>query len=599
VLLLAVRPLAAAELTTTIDLEYKYEQTNDAGDVDASVNYRQKYEVKYETTISSVFDFTGAARLELEDSWDTDAAGTTRTAPTLELEAKGDQAGLKLSYQAVISSTEPYQETGDIDSFSTAADATLQLTPRYLPEVRLKLQRRREMESWAKDRTTRSAEIIVRQDISGLVLEYDLRRDWRESALPRSGDSNAYDWKGKATYKEVLWGGTELEITYELHKAYRTETERGVFVSDEDLATQRFKTALGRTFDLTTRMSLELLWEYEYEEDLLSLDFETKENGKYQAKLRYDPLNWARLTALFKRETKAEDLPLPRDGSSSVTDNLTLQADLQPLKWLRLAGKADIKWDEGLSDGSGRSLDLGREENYEVIAQQLFGEWWDLTLDATSRREFEDGWQISEESKFRAELKLEPVEDLSIEPFYEVTRLREWLVHFPDPDKQKQTREWKIKFDYRKRFLDMLELSFSHEYGLKAEDELDSVLEFQSVVELNEDTRMDVRLEDLIEGLKLEGEIERIASDTEDDADPMTVDVVYSLKLEYKAELFAVVSTLKYNDKGDNFDDLKVNTRVELRTDVLVLGGEYEFGKIYADETDETRRLNLKLSYKF
>ncbi len=46
------------------------------------------------------------------------------------------------------------------------------------------------------------------------------------------------------------------------------------------------------------------------------------------------------------------------------------------------------------------------------------------------------------------------------------------------------------------------------------------------------------------------------ASDTQDDPDPELVELSYSLKLDWKLEDLILLSSIKYNDKGDTFDDV-------------------------------------------
>ena len=596
-LLLGALP-ARAELTTSIDLDYAYEQRHEAEDVEATATYRQKYEVKSEAFLGG-FDFAGAARLELEDTWETDAAGKSRVAPTLEVALKNGEASVKLAYQAVIGTTDLYEEEAESETYSTNTTADFQFTPYSWPEFDLKLQRRRELDLERKDALTRTAEFRVRKDFSGLLLEYDFKREWVEDTLPERGTRDAADSTGKVTYKDILWWDAEFELSYEIGDSYSRETDRGVFTADDEAREHKLKTRIQKSLQLTPRMSLKGGWEFNYDEDLLGLDYESKSTNKYQAQLRYDPVSALKLTADFKRELTEDRNRLPEDDEQGLSDNVTLAADLEPFRWLRISSKADVKWDEDVKDGTGASVDRRRQETYETILRTRFGGWWEMTLNGANSLDHEDGWLVGREAKFRGEVKLTPFQDVLIVPDYEVIRTTDWDARAVNPDGQKQTRAWKIKFDLKRQLLDLLRVAFVHEYGLKTTDELDAALVFDQTVELNEDTKFSLTIDDLIDGLKIEGEVNRRASDTEDDGDPMIVDVSYAVKLEYMLEPFAFSSSFKYNDKGDTFDDLVFNAKLEWKTDMLALSGEYQFDKVYADETDETRKMNLKLSYKF
>jgi hypothetical protein len=146
---------------------------------------------------------------------------------------------------------------------------------------------------------------------------------------------------------------------------------------------------------------------------------------------------------------------------------------------------------------------------------------------------------------------------------------------------------------------ELISATFSHEYGVKIEDELDEVLNFERTLAFNEDTRIGVVIAELVRELKLSGEINRKASDTEEDTDPELIEVSYELKLDWKVDQITLSSSFKYNDKGDTFDDLSFNAKVGWKGERLDLSGEYQYDKIFADLIEEGRKLNLKLNYKF
>jgi len=134
---------------------------------------------------------------------------------------------------------------------------------------------------------------------------------------------------------------------------------------------------------------------------------------------------------------------------------------------------------------------------------------------------------------------------------------------------------------------------------VKREDRLDDVRSFERVITLNENTRLNLIVSDIIEDLKVEGQVERKASDTEGDTDPVLVDVSYSLKLDWKVSAVSLSSSVKYNDKGDTYDDLNFSTKVDWKGDLVNVSGEYQFTKVYSEEIEENRKLNLKFSMKF
>jgi len=595
---LGARPAAAVQLSTAIDLNYTYEQHNDAGDVSATTSYLQKYEVKYETSLTTAFDFVGAVRLELEDKWHTDDAGTSRVAPTLELQAKSAQTAVRIVYEGVISTTDAYQEFDDVETYSSSLMGELMTTPEIWPDVKLKLQRRRDYQPAKTDRTIDSFEGTVLKDLAGLRLELNLKTEGTTEIMPTSHTGDSTEWTGKATYKEILYGETEFEMAYEVKETYKSERQQGVFVNDTETYEQKLKTRLKNSLALTPRLTLRASWEYGFDQDLLVLDYDYQVTNKFLLDARWDLMSWFKVTGEAKRESELRVQVPGLDDTKKLTDSVRGGFDLAPVQWLNVAGKAEFSRNDSVEDATGASVDRIEERKYEVTLKNRFGDFWDLTLGGTSAEERTDGWLTRRENRVRGDVRLR-WGDLSVQPSYDVVRATDWEPGFDTPTLQSQDREAKLKVEYRMRLLDLFAATFSHEYGVKITEDLDEVLSFERTLQMNEDTRLNVVLTDIIPDLRLEGEIERKAADEERDTDPELVEVTYALKLDWKKDNFTLSSSFKYDDKGDTFDGLIFNTRVGWRTERLDLSGEYQYEKIYADQTDETRKLNLKLNYKF
>jgi hypothetical protein len=594
-------PAAARELTTTIDLDYTYAQTNVGGDVNAETLFNQKYEVKYETALTTLYDFLGAVRVDLQDAWYTNKAGSSRVSPSLEMQAKGSQAAGKIAYEAVISATDAYQETGEATTYSTALSLDMEVTPALWPEVKLKYLRRRDYQDYLKESTTNTFEFTARKDIYALRLEYNFLRGTVDNALPAREGSVETKWSARATYKEVLWGGTEFELAYEINETYKDEQTRGIFSGETSNYNQILRTRVRNSLVIAPRLTLGLVWEYQYEQDLLALEFDYKLKNKYVLDLRWDAYDWLKITSEARRETDLLAAVEGEDDERTRTDTLKAGFDVSSVPWMLVSGKAEFKNEGKVVADSGGSVDKLEEEKYELIAKNRFGDFWDFTWDGTTAITHTDGWLTSRETRVKADLKLK-LRGLTVTPAYEVSRLNKWERPFEYPISQQQIRDARIKFEYQMQLVDMFKATFSHEYGVKVEDNLDEVLNFERLLQFSEDTRLTVLLAEIIRDVRLEGEIDRKASDTEDDPDPELVELSYSLKLDWKLEQLSVLSSIKYNDKGDTFDDLSFNAKAVWKSERLEVTGEYQYDKIIKDATeprDEKRKLNLKLNYKF
>lgn len=589
-------------LETTIDLNYTYEQVHEGSDVSASAGFQQKYQVKLSTTLSSSYDFLGAVSVDLDNQWDTDAAATSKIAPTLELSAKGPQSGVKFSYKGTIDKTDYYRETAESTKYSNSADLDVEMTPAAWPEIKFKLQEKRDYEESMTDTSGRTIELQLRDTLFNLQTEFSLKLDKTVDKMPERAVSDSIDWSWKATYKEVVLRDVDFEVAYEIKESYGEDSVRGVFTGSDEEYTQSLKTRLKKSLQLTPRMSAGVTWEYQFDQDLLELDYDYKVKNKYGFDVRWDVLSALKVTGEARRETEMEAAKENGDDTSKVTDTLKGAFDYDLASWLRLGGKAEWKWDSAIEDGTGGSVDETEDRQYELTVKNKFGDFWDLSAGASWSRSYADGVLEDEEAKFKADLKLKLLDldwlDVAAAPSYESSRSSSWdlLGNLTD---ETYTSDAKIKFEAKAQLLDLLKVTFSHEYGQKITQEHDEVLNYSSELTFNEDTRLNVAIDKLLEDLKLEGEIERKADDTEGDSEPVVVEVSYALKLDWRHEALSLSSAFKYTDKGEDDDDLDFTAKVGWKGERIDVSGDYQFTKTYAALTDETRKLNLKLSYKF
>ncbi len=594
---LAAAPAAGGELTTSIDVNYTYQQQNQQGDVTATTQYFQKYVVKYETTVTSSLDFLGAVTLELDDKWQLDAAATSRVSPSLELGVKGAQSAVKLTYAGIVSTTEQFRESDESVSYSNNTDLSVELMPNYWPELKLKLSERREYLEQKKDGTSTSAQLQLRDQIFNVQLDFSLKFDNKDDVLPRRATSDRTEWSWKATYKEVLYGGTEFELDYEIKETYTEATRRGQFASADETYSQGLKTRLKNSLDLTPLLSVGLSWEYAAEQDLLQLEYDYSVDNKYLLDVRYDMFPALKLSGVAQRETELEVRTEGHEDKQGVSDSIRAAFAFSPVGWLRLGGRADWKSKGSMDEGTGGSVDRDEEEGYELVASTKLGEHLDLAVDGSFRRSYSNGSLDSRLSKFKAGGKYS-YEEFTVESSFTASHDLSWTER-GELEKETASREVKVKFGYKLQLLDLLIASFSHDYTVKVEQELDEVLDYDSELQMSENTSLALTVDELFDGLRIEGEIQRSGTDTEGDEDPQLVEVAYSLKLDWKFDTLTLNSTLKYSDKGDKFDDVSVSTKVSWKIDAFDLQGGYEFSKTYADETDEGRGLNLRLTYKF
>lgn len=589
---------AAASLTTSIDLDYTYTQDNDAGDVFATVGFNQKYEIRYETSLTSVYDFVGALRFDLVDTWASKAATTSSVAPSLEVQIVGAELTWNTVYEGTIATTEAYRELGETTIYSNSLSSTLAWTPTVLPEITLRYKHQRGYQPWLADSNSESIDVTVVKDYKALRLEFNLSQIRLRTILPNAAGTDSITWSGKATYKEVLWGGTEFELAYGIDESYSESESLGVYSSATETYVQSLRSRLKNSLTLAPRMTLGLSWEYQFDQDLLELSYDYKFKNRYQIELRWDMTNWLKFIGDARRETESKVAIVGEDDTRTLNDSVRFGFESTLIKWFRIAGKGEVKQVQSVRDLSGGSVNVTQDEKYDITGRNRFGEFWDLTLSASTATKRDEGWVTNRDTRLKATLALK-IMDVSVTPSYELSRVNQWDWGGEEPRRQQRIRDAKLDFSYVAKLLDLFQATFTHQYGMKIEDTLDQVLDFESVLQFSENTKINVVIAEIVRDLRLEGEVERRATDTENDPDPTLVEVAYRLRLDWRLSDLSLGSSLTYNDKGDAFDDMAFNTRISWKTDQLDVSSEYEFSKIFADQTSEKRRLNLRLNYRF
>ncbi|HEY5998938.1 MAG TPA: hypothetical protein VI078_06485 [bacterium] len=599
----AALPAAAQNIQTNIDMNYTYEQEHTGNDVLAIAGFQQKYQVRLGTTLTSSLDFLGALTLDLDDKAGTAVATTAKASPSLELGVLGPQSSAKFTYTSIVNKTREFEDASASTMNSNTAVVDLDLTPGYWPEVKFKLQEQRDYELETTETSNRTMELQLRDDIFDVLLEFSLKLGSKRDRLPERQTDKDTEWSLKGTYKTQILSDVDFEAAYELKETYSEVEKRGVPGLPEEEYTQSLKTRLQKSLELTPRLRGDLTWEYTFDQDLLKLDYEYQVTNKFDLEVRYDVLPNLKVAASAKRDTEMQESIPGEDDTAKVTDTLNGAFDFEPVNWLRIGGKGELKYEDEVAEDTGRSIDTNDDRKYEFTLKNRFRDVWDLTAGTSATWSYTDGILDAREAKFKSVLRLRVLKftwaELLLTPSYESSHKSTWDdLGLPSGDTS--TANAKFKLEFKSLVLGYLRTTISHEYGRKTTRETDEVLNYEEEVGFNEDTRLNLAITEFFEGLSLEGELERKADDTEGDAEEMVVVVSYALKLDWKYEDFVLSSAFKYNDRSsEEDDDLEFTTKVGWKNDNMDISGDYQFLKTYSDLTDEHRKLNLKLSWKF
>jgi hypothetical protein len=602
-LVIAVSSSHAIDLETTIDLNYTYDQTHLGDNITGATKVQQKYNIIYGAMVTPLFEMLANITLDLENTSADREADTSSLAPTLELSFTGPRAVIRFAYDSTVNKTEEFEESAATETFSTNYLFEFEVIPDYWPEARIKVERKRSYEELRTEDVEKRLDLDLRKDIGDLSLEFDFEYRKSNQTLPGPKDGKEVGWSGKIAYQSTVWWDVDVDLTYEIDQGYSEDFEKGVFVGEDEEYIHEIQARLRKSLILTPRLVADLDYEYQLVQDLGLLDrdiYNHELTQTFALGMTYEILRWLEVSAELEREIKKDvigDDKLQLEGE--VKDMVVLAFDADPTRWLSFAGQAEWNFDEKMDSFFGASVDSDDDAAYELSMRHSWGSFWDLTVTGSSEYEYTDGWLTKEEGDLKTDLALTFFDDFIIDSTYEIERSTEYEERSPLALNQGRREEFRIKFEFRKDFTDMIQTAFAHEFGMTWEEEVDEVMNFDEVTELSEDTRIKVALVDFIRDMTLEGEITRKATDTKDDEEPVLVDITYALKLDWVIGDVDLGASFKYDDNGDTFDESSFNTKVAWTRETFDVSGEYQFDKTYSDEIDEQRKLNLNMNVLF
>lgn len=596
-----VYPLQAfpREILTTIDLSYGYTQTRLGDNITGDTSVQQKYEVEYVSALTALFDWRLDASLEIEDKVADGKADTSKVAPSIELEIVGPRARLRAAYDGTRDKTEETREDGGSEIFASSYLLEMEITPDYFPEMKLKVDRKRDYQLSRKEEVQKNVEFSMRKEISELRLEFDVDYTDVESILPEESTQKRASWTGKASYQKTVWRDLDIDLTYEIAEEYSEDFDKGVFVSDDKKYEHELQFKLSKSLDFTPRIKGEFQYEYEFAQDLLTIDYDYEVNQDLRFSLDWMLLHWLDVGGEIRRETEFSQGVPPEDPEEKLKDYVDVDFKADPTRWLSFTGRAKWEFERQVGEGTGGTLDKSNKAAYELGFRHRWGDWWRLTTTTSTEYEYENGWLAGKKSQLKATVDMLFFDSIGVKPEYQIDRTTDYEFNEPLALEQGRQEEFHLLVDYEKDFGELISFGFSNDFGIKRSETVDEVLSTEELVELNEDTKIRLTLAEFIRDMTLDGEITRKATDTQDDEEPMLVDITYTLKWAWVISDFDLEATYEYDDNGDTFDESSFNTKVGWGRDNVNLTGEYQFDKTHSDEIDEGRRVNLSMNMQF
>jgi predicted porin len=599
ILAIAVPAARAGLLETTIDLNYTYEQTHLGDDITSGTSVEQQYTIEYEAAATRLFDMLAIITLDLQSTSADQEADNSRIGPSLELTFTAPKSLIRLNYDAAIDRTDEFRDSSASETYSTSYVLEMEVTPDYWPETNVKFERNRDFEDQATEAVEKIFTLDLRKQIGDLSLEFDYEYQKLDDVLPSAQQKKSTAWGAQVAYQSTVWWDVDVDLTYEIGEVYTEEFIQGKFAQEEQDYAHNIQARLKKSLVLTPRLQADLYYSYEFEQDLLFLEMDYGLLNEFGLSLTYDMFSSLELTADFERSIEKTINIRPQDDDEEVEDFVNVGFSYDPVRWFRVIGQAEWTAEQSIESGTGATLNQEEEAAYELSARHRWGSWWILTASSSSEYEYIDNWLTKEESQFVVDVAIAAFDGFLLEGRYDIQRLTTWEERSPLELSQSKREEAGIRFDFERDFSDMIMFSFAHEFAINWETEIDEVMSEDELVELTEDTQIRLVLADFIRDFILEGDITRKATDTKDDGEPMLVDISYVLRLEWLVDDVNVTASYQYDDNGDTFDASSLNSEIKWSRDTFEVSGEYQFDKIYSDEIEEQRRLNLNMSMLF
>jgi len=597
------------ELVTSIDLNYAYGQDHLGDNVTGETAFDQKYEMEYTSSLTAIYDMRIGAMINVGEQSGDDTAKTTNISPTLELEIAGPMVQMRVSYDGTRDWTEETHDSAETETFSSNYLFEIEIAPDYWPEMKLKVERSRNFEELREESVDRNVELSLRKDIYNLALEFNLDYAEAETTIPVSSESMEIGWQAMAAYQDVVWWDVDVDLAYEIQEQFSEDFERGVFTDESKEYTHNFDFRLGKSLDFTPSIVGDLQYEYQFEQDLLLLDFDYNTSQKMAFDLAWKLTEWLQADAQATRQYEYTRNRPPEEKEESLQDSIAVgfsgelpgQIEFAGLTFghIDFEGQAEWEYDKNVPSRSGGTVETDETARYELSVRHNWGDWWDLVVTGGNEYAYTNDWLTDKEASLKADLALTFYRDFNIGSTYEITRTVAYGFNEPLELKQTRKEDFSLSFDYSRDFGSFIQFGFANDFAIQRGEEIDEVLNLVETVELNEDTRIRLALVDFIRDMLLEGEITRKASDIKDDEESMLVDISYALKWEWIVHDIDLTATYQYDDNGDTFDSSNFSTKVAWSRENVDVSGEYQYGKTYSDEIDEQRQLNLSMSVVF
>ncbi|NIS76483.1 MAG: hypothetical protein GTO00_02400 [Deltaproteobacteria bacterium] len=581
IMLLPSKSSRADVYSSSFDFEYDLTVDRSETGTETDQTFSEIFELQYSQMLLPRLDVDFKLILELENEFQSDGEDTTRFLPEAEIGGKAEYWELNLGAQRTRESNDqPFEPTSIQDSYFIEYFFE---PSEKVPDLKLKYTVDTDEQGDDTDSQDTSFEVSsVYEFAKFLKLKVDYTRDESEDRITPDSDTIDEDLNTEETFKYVFSSNLKFDFKHQYQKTTggtlldaggktnETNTENNTYDGKVDLRLFE-ETEMGATY------------QFEREDDIIergiseSTDFELNFDQRIG-----EPIDFS----FTYSRTIDEDISID-NNIRDTEDTFTYDVSMGFSNLLDFS----IKYEKRDTDTEDR---LAPANDKKIKADDISASWsadtetfMDLTVSYDWSQEKENGIMTTKDRdlSIKSDLDFEAIR-LQLTPEYTLTITED----LTKPSEQKSRNiDFNFGLDYETEVTDRLRFSLSHAYGRSEEHP-------NKVIERDDDTTIDINLDEPWEGSNFTLTVSRTATDRSGDDSPPDITSTITFNWDHTMGPFDFSVNYSYdkNKLTDDSETFDVNFGWKgLNFDTQL---KYSFDKTFSSELDETH--NLTFSFK-
>ncbi len=567
--------------SSSFDLEYDLtvERSEDGTETDQTLS--EIFQLKYSQPLLPKLDVDGQFRFELENEFQSDGADTTRVLPEIEIGGKAEYWDLNLGAKRNrLSNDEPFEATSIQDSYFV--EYFFKPTGK-VPDLKLKYSIDTDEKGDEADSQDTAFEVSsVYEFADFLKLKVDYTRDETEDKVNPDSDTIDEEFRTEETLKYILTRNIKLDLKHQYEKSTGgTLLDLGGKTGESNKENNTYDGRI--TFKPFGETELRSTYKFQREKDIIGKA--TSESTDFEVGLDQnigEPIEFK-----FKYYKSIDENVGIDSNEKEDEDTFTYDLSLFFSDLLDFSIKYEIKDNETedrLDPANNRTLET---EDVSFSWSADTGTFMDLSVSYDWSVDKEDNINVSKnrDLSIKSTLRSDAI-NLEITPSY-TNNITE---DFTKVSEQKTRNiDFNLGIDYDTKVTEKLGFSLSHKYGR-------SVDHPNKVIERDDDTSIDIQLNEPWDGSNFSLSLSRNASDRS--GDDLPPDITSTITFNWDHTMGPFDFSVNYSFDNSKLADDAETFDVSLGWKGLNFDTQvrYSFDKTFSAELDESH--NLTFSFK-